>query len=279
MKKVLLIPIICLSLFSFMPVLAECQNNTNCQYGSSPDLNFCYKSNNTDPNGIRYFCGGVSAYCGSNCTANNYANTTSGCFTTNYIDHNGNHYYCPGYLNAPNCNSSRTCDCSSNSGSSVVNNGVIINVGTGGNLYINLSPAEREAYRNNYRKFTLNGQGVYSRDLRKIPIGIIHMYGEDTDKDGLPNAFEWAVGTDPFNFNTDGDRYSDKTEIMGGYNPNGAGKMAFDKNLANRLKGKVLIQADHSGEMWFLNPTDGKRYYIGNEFDAMEIAKKFKVYL
>ncbi len=48
----------------------------------------------------------------------------------------------------------------------------------------------------------------------------------DTDNDGLNDRLEIQVwGTDPLNPDTDGDTYEDGTEVNGGYNPKGAGKL------------------------------------------------------
>jgi len=41
----------------------------------------------------------------------------------------------------------------------------------------------------------------------------------DTDNDGLPDQVEKMLGTDPFNKDTDGDRYNDFEEIQSGYSP------------------------------------------------------------
>lgn len=45
----------------------------------------------------------------------------------------------------------------------------------------------------------------------------------DFDKDGLSDAEELKLGTNPYKANTDGDGYSDKEEIEKGYNPCGEG--------------------------------------------------------
>lgn len=49
---------------------------------------------------------------------------------------------------------------------------------------------------------------------------------EDTDSDGLTDLEEVRnYGTDPKNPDTDGDNYLDGQEVEGGYNPNGPGKL------------------------------------------------------
>ncbi|MBI5221558.1 MAG: hypothetical protein HY979_02015 [Candidatus Magasanikbacteria bacterium] len=47
----------------------------------------------------------------------------------------------------------------------------------------------------------------------------------DNDSDGLSNYFENKYGTDSSNKDSDGDGFFDGAEVMGGYNPNGAGKL------------------------------------------------------
>jgi hypothetical protein len=42
---------------------------------------------------------------------------------------------------------------------------------------------------------------------------------QDSDADGLTDAEESLLGTDPFNLDTDGDGYSDGVEMEGGYDP------------------------------------------------------------
>jgi LPXTG-site transpeptidase (sortase) family protein len=45
----------------------------------------------------------------------------------------------------------------------------------------------------------------------------------DPDKDGLPNYLEYVYGTNPLKADTDGDGFSDKQEIVNGYDPDAPG--------------------------------------------------------
>ena len=128
--------------------------------------------------------------------------------------------------------------------------------------------------------FTL-GQGGFGIDdigIQKIKVGTIKMYGLDSDRDGLSNDFEKAINTSPYNFNTDRDRYSDFTEITNGYNPNGADKnKMISYDLAQKLSGQILLQSQNEGQLWYLNPGDQKRYFLGSRYDLNDIVNKFAV--
>ena len=53
----------------------------------------------------------------------------------------------------------------------------------------------------------------------------------DFDKDGLSDAEELKIGTNPYAADTDGDGYSDKDEVDKGYNPCGEGLMPTPAKL------------------------------------------------
>jgi len=47
-----------------------------------------------------------------------------------------------------------------------------------------------------------------------------------------------------------------------------------DLELAKKLSGKILLQVEKSGEAWYINPTDLKRYYLGAPKTAFEIMRR-----
>lgn len=49
----------------------------------------------------------------------------------------------------------------------------------------------------------------------------------------------------------------------------------IDLKLVNRFKGQILLQVQQHGEAWYLNPDDGKRYYMKDGATAYEMMRKF----
>ena len=48
----------------------------------------------------------------------------------------------------------------------------------------------------------------------------------------------------------------------------------IDRKLSKRLKGKILLQVESSGEGWYVNPGNEKKYYLGRPADAFEIMRE-----
>jgi len=84
-----------------------------------------------------------------------------------------------------------------------------------------------------FQKFAL---GITDEDLLKIPV---------------------TLESIRFELDTDGDGYSDRTELENGYSPYVAGsykgKFTIDKTFANRLKGKFLLQVNQGGAIWYVD--------------------------
>lgn len=125
-----------------------------------------------------------------------------------------------------------------------------------------------------YQALKAFGLGVANADLAKIPVGIEDRFEDtDTDNDGLSDKIEEALGTDPNNTDTDGDGFSDGEEVRGSFNPHGLGRSANDVSLANRLKGKIILQVESRGEAWYIHPENGKRYYMKDGPAAYQIMR------
>ncbi|MFA4833839.1 MAG: hypothetical protein WC619_03255 [Patescibacteria group bacterium] len=129
------------------------------------------------------------------------------------------------------------------------------------------------AEANIYNLIIRLGVGISNENLKKIPVADANLEGDDTDADGLSDMAEEALGTDAAKADTDGDGFNDKQEILGGFNPLGAGNLGVDINFANKQKGKILLQVEGHGEAWFVNTGDGKRYFLGKPADAFRIMR------
>ncbi|MFH1867018.1 MAG: hypothetical protein ABIJ81_02960, partial [Patescibacteria group bacterium] len=89
--------------------------------------------------------------------------------------------------------------------------------------------------------------------------------------DGLDDQFEIAIGTDPFNKDTDNDGYEDGLEVASGYSPLGTGKATIDANLAKRLEGRIILAVKKHGEAFYIS--NGEAYYLKDGSSAYQIMR------
>jgi hypothetical protein len=115
--------------------------------------------------------------------------------------------------------------------------------------------------------------GIANSDLNKIPVAVMKMSGMDSDRDGLVDRLETAIGTNPQLADMDGDGYNDYQELAGGFNAMGSGRMSSDQRFTNKYLGRILLQVEGRGEAWYLNPVDAKRYYLGLPEDAYQVMR------
>lgn len=117
-----------------------------------------------------------------------------------------------------------------------------------------------------------NSLGISNANLLKIPVAVdSRLIRIDSDRDGLDDRLEKALGTDPLNSDSDGDSYGDALELKHHYNPLGTGRLPIDLNFTKKLSGQFLLQVEGKGELWYLSPRDNLRYYIGDYDDLVKI--------
>jgi len=118
------------------------------------------------------------------------------------------------------------------------------------------------------------GLGITNNNLAKIPIGIEERAETtDTDGDGLDDKLEESLGTNIYNQDSDSDGFSDGDEVKRGFDPTGSSELVFDESISNQLKGRIVIQVESRGEAWYINPDDGKRYYMKDGELAYQIMR------
>lgn len=115
--------------------------------------------------------------------------------------------------------------------------------------------------------------GISNADLAKIRVNVDYVSKNDIDSDGdgLPDALEQALSTNPFKTDTDGDGYSDYEEVKNGFNPLGLNNWQFNETFARRQAGRILLQVEGRGEAWYVNPNNLQRYYLGRPKDAFAV--------
>jgi len=119
------------------------------------------------------------------------------------------------------------------------------------------------------------GLGISDKDLQKVKPFILPNQQNDSDQDGLSDEIEKSLGTDFQKKDSDNDGYNDLAEIQNGYDPTSkSATKIFDQNFSKKLNGKIVLQVENKGQAWYINPSDGFRYYLGNPNDALAVMKK-----
>ena len=116
--------------------------------------------------------------------------------------------------------------------------------------YVNPNNAKRHevTFANALNLFQRLALGISNTDLYKI---LTHPESVSRDVD------------------TDGDGFLDRSEVEAGYNPEiasnpkhrGNDKIKYNTSLANRLKGKLLLQVENKGRIWYVD-FEGKRWEV-----------------
>lgn len=117
------------------------------------------------------------------------------------------------------------------------------------------------------------GVGIRNGDLKRIPVGVIPG-GADADGDGLPDGLEDALDMDPHNKDMDNDGNLDGFELENGYDPAGPGVLDLNINFSGKHKGRIFLAVEQNGEAWYVNPADGKRYFLGRPADAFNVMRR-----
>lgn len=154
---------------------------------------------------------------------------------------------------------------------------IILTVESKGEAYY-VNPQDKKVYSlgrptDAFKVMREQGSGISNANLNKIQVGLSDLSGLDTDKDGLPDALEQAIGTNKTKADSDKDGYSDAAEIETGNNPNGPGKTSLSLVFARSNAGRIFIQTEGKGEAWYINPRDDKRYFLGRPADAFAVMK------
>jgi hypothetical protein len=62
---------------------------------------------------------------------------------------------------------------------------------------------------------------------------------------------------------------------VSGTSSNSSSSAVAPVSLSTSLKGRILIQTEGKGEAWYVNPSDGKKYYLGRPADAFNLMRRF----
>jgi len=118
--------------------------------------------------------------------------------------------------------------------------------------------------------------GARRSDLNKIAVavGLAGDISADSDNDGLPDALEKALDTNPNLADSDTDGYDDYSEVSGGYSPIGNGSWGLNTKFSIAQAGRILLQVDGHGEAWYVFPVNNKRYFLGRPATALAVMRE-----
>lgn len=120
------------------------------------------------------------------------------------------------------------------------------------------------------------GLGISTANLEQIPLG---WKGEiyqlpDADQDGLSDKAEIAVGSNPRRRDSDEDGYDDLKELISGFSPvRPNSKYQINAGLIKQMTGRIVLQVDRNGEAWYINPADGRRYFLADPETAYQVMR------
>ena len=131
---------------------------------------------------------------------------------------------------------------------------------------------------NIYNLILTLGTGITQDNLKRISIADANLgNGPDTDQDGLSDEVEAVLGTDPTKADTNGNSYTDKQDLLNGYDPVVKGKkLPIDQKYADQQKGRIVIDVNGTKDAWYVNPSDGKRYFLGKPGDAYKAMRSIE---
>ena len=103
---------------------------------------------------------------------------------------------------------------------------------------------------------------VETGSLRRF-FSVLALEPMDTDEDGLSDREEAILGTNPLLPNTDGDRFSDGTEVLETFTD----PLVFDAE-GGTISGRVFLDEDLSGEIADAAPVAGATVYLDLDYDG-----------
>ena len=104
--------------------------------------------------------------------------------------------------------------------------------------------------------------------------------GVDADSDGLTDAEETILGTNPLKADSDGDTYGDLSELINGYNPAGAGDLSANFALSVYKSGSIgysaliptawSIKETGQGESVIFSAPDNSFFQITGDLNSLK---------
>lgn len=115
-------------------------------------------------------------------------------------------------------------------------------------------------------------RSCYGADEIQFLGGAIFTFGPDRDNDHLLDSHELTLGSDPDRPDSDGDGYLDYQEVLANYSPTTPSR-SVNRAAVNASRGKVLLDVEGRGQLWYVDPFTGRRYAISRGDDISAAAR------
>lgn len=112
----------------------------------------------------------------------------------------------------------------------------------------------------------------YGADGAQLLGGMLFVYGPDRDDDRLLDSYEQALGSDPDRSDSDGDGYLDSQEVLANYSPTAPSHPVSRAAVSARL-GKILLDVEGRGQLWYVDPVTSRRYTISSGDDIAALVR------
>ncbi len=109
--------------------------------------------------------------------------------------------------------------------------------------------------------------------LDKIPIATGRGESPDSDRDGLSDRLELAIGTDPADADSDNDGFGDYDEVAAGYSPLRTGQSLLSINGYEEILG-MFVSTEPGNTVWYIDPESRRRYLVDRPEDILYLAKQ-----
>lgn len=118
-----------------------------------------------------------------------------------------------------------------------------------------------------YKDALFMSESISQKNLSSVPFSNYGLDegGVDSDEDGISDAVEEIIGSDPYSQDTDGDGYLDQDELIHEYSLFGKDKVHYDIKNINAKSGNLFSISGFPQFVFYVHPIQKKVFVISSE--------------